>query len=144
MSIAIDENILLYASDSTSRFHARAIDFVRACIAGPELVFLPWPVAMAYLRISTHPSVFARPLSHAEAIGNLEALLSLPHVRTLGEAEGFWQSYLSVTEGLPVRGNLVPDAHLVALLLQHGVTEIASHDRDLQRFAGIRLRDPLA
>ena len=144
MSFALDANLLLYASDTSSPFHARALEFVRVCIAGPELVYLPWPVVMPYLRIATHPAVFQEPLSHTEAVGNLDALISRPHVRTLGEADGFWDAYRSTTRDLVVRGNLVPDAHLVALLLQHGVTTIATHDRDFLKFDGIHVNDPIA
>jgi predicted nucleic acid-binding protein len=76
---------------------------------------------MAYLRIAAHPAVFRTPLSPREAAENLEALLRLPHARLLAEEEGFWDVYRDVTRGITVRGNLVPDAHLAAVLRQHGV-----------------------
>jgi hypothetical protein len=142
VSFAIDANVLLYASDAASPFHERASAFLQRCAEGPELLYLPWSVAMAYLRIATHPVIFERPLSPDEATGNLEALLQRPHVRTLGEGDGFWDAYRRVTSGLVVRGNLVPDAHLVALLLESGVTTLWSHDRDFRRFAGLRVHDP--
>lgn len=142
MSYAIDANLLLYASDSQSAFHERAVAFLRRAAEGPELLYLPWPVVMAYLRIATHPAVFREPLSPSEATANVQALLRLSHVRTLGEADGFWESWCRVTRGLVVRGNLVPDAHLVALLLQHGVATLWTHDRDFQKFEGVRVRDP--
>ena len=72
------------------------------------------------------------------------ALLGQTHVRTLGEIDGFWPMYRRTTAGLVVRGNLVPDAHLAALLLQHGVTTLWTHDRDFRKFEGIRVRDPFA
>ena len=144
MSFAIDANLLVYASDASSKFHARAREFLRGCIAGPELVFLPWPTVTAYLRIATHASLFRAPLTHAEAAANIDVLLSRPHVRTLGELDGFWEHYRGATDGVVVRGNLVPDAHLVALLVQHGVTTLCTHDRDFARFDAIRVRDPLS
>ena len=143
MSYALDANLLLYASDASSDFHPRALAFLERCAAGPELVFLPWPVVMAYLRIATHPSIFDRPLSPEEAEANIEALLARPHVRALGELDGFWETYRRTGEGIVVRGNLVPDAHLAALLIQHGVTTLWTHDRDFRKFEGIRVRDPL-
>ena len=66
------------------------------------------------------------------------------HVCTLGEADGFWNFYQRASRGVVVRGNLVHDAHLVALLLQHGVATLWTHDRDFQKFDGIRVRDPFA
>ena len=144
MSYALDANILLYASNTASSFHQRARQLVERGARGPEIMCLPWPVVMAYLRISTHPAVFDQPLSPQEAMANVEALLSRPNVRTLGEIEGFWASFRRTTEGLVVRGNLVPDAHIAALLLQHGVTTLWTHDRDFRKFEGIRVRDPFA
>jgi hypothetical protein len=142
VSFAIDANILLYASDAASPLHPRASAFLERCAEGPELLCLPWAVAMAYLRIATHPAVFERPLSPDEATGNLEALLRRPHVRALGEGDGFWETYRRVTSKLAVRGNLVPDAHLVSLLVQNGVATLWTHDRGFRRFEGIQVRDP--
>ena len=142
MSFAIDANVLLYASDSSSPFHERALAFLQRCAEGPELLYLPWPVVMAYLRIATHPAIFERPLSPDEAGANVEALLRRPHVRSVGEIDGFWEIYRRTTGGMVVRGNLVPDAHLVSLLLQNGVTTLWTHDRGFHRFEGIRIRDP--
>lgn len=142
MSSAVDANILLYASDTSSPFHDPAAELVRRLAMGPDLLYLFWPVAMAYLRISTHPAVFDRPLDVDAAMGNLEALLGRRHVRTPGEEEGFWGLYRQVAAGMVVRGNLVTDAHLVALVRQHGVGTLWSHDRDFRKFEGIRVRDP--
>jgi uncharacterized protein len=142
LSHAIDANVLLYASDASSAFHEPALTFLRRCAEGPELLYVPWLVVMAYLRIATHPAIFGRPLSPAEAMGNVESLLQRPNVRTLGENDGFWEVYRQVTSRVLVRGNLVPDAHLVALLIQNGVMTVWTHDRDFQKFPGIRVRDP--
>ncbi len=142
MSYAIDANVLLYASDASSALHERALAFLRSCADGPELVYVPWTTVMAYLRIATHPAIFEQPLSPGEATANIESLLQRAHVRTLGEKDGFWEIYREVTEGIVVRGNLVPDAHLAALLIQNGVTTLWTHDRDFRKFSGIRVHDP--
>ena len=98
---------------------------------------------MSYLRIATHPAVFARPLSHDEAAQNVEALLALPHARALSEEEGFWNAYRRLTGDVPLRGNLVPDAHLVTVMQQHGVKTLYTHDRDFRRWSFLDVRDPL-
>ena len=67
MSYALDANILLYATNAASSFHPSARALVERAAAGPELVYLPWPVVMDYLRISTHPAIFERPLAPSEA-----------------------------------------------------------------------------
>jgi toxin-antitoxin system PIN domain toxin len=97
---------------------------------------------MGYLRISTHPGIFSSPLSPAEALGNLEALLNLPRVKILTELEGFLEVYREVTGRFPVRGNLVPDAHLAALLRQHDVRMIYTTDTDFKKFDFLKVRNP--
>jgi toxin-antitoxin system PIN domain toxin len=98
---------------------------------------------MAYLRISTHPSIFAHPLTPEDVLGNIERLLSLPRVRIITEQEGFLAIYQKLNTQFPIRGNLVPDAHLAALLLQHGVRTIYTSDMDFRKFDFLRVRNPL-
>jgi hypothetical protein len=109
---------------------------------GPEIVYLFWPTIMAYLRIATHPAVFRRPLSVTEAVGNIEAFIGRPHIQTPGEQERFWRRFGEVVSDAAPTGNLVPDAHLVGLMLDNGVRTICTHDRDYRRFRGIEVRDP--
>lgn len=144
MSFAIDVNVLLYASDEASPFAARAKTFLADCAAGSEIVCLAWTTVMSYLRIATHSAIFATPLTPDEAMGNVDALLRLPHVRVLGEDEGFWEVYREISRGLVLRGNLVPDAHLAAVLRQHDVRVLYSRDADFRRFDFLEVRDPLA
>ena len=144
MSATVDVNVLVYATDESSPLHTRALNLVDGLARGPDLLYLFWPVIMGYLRMATHPAIFSRPLSMEEATGNIEHLLSLPHARTAGEEEGFWDVYQATTAGVVVRGNLVPDAHLVALMRQDGVGILWTHDRDFRKFEGIRVRDPFA
>ena len=41
-------------------------------------------------------------------------------------------------------GNLLHDAHIAALCIEHGVAELVTGDRDFRRFEGLRLYDPFA
>jgi toxin-antitoxin system PIN domain toxin len=141
VSYAIDLNILLLASNAEAEDHLEARSFLEECAARPEILCLAWPTVMGYLRIATHPSIFARPLSSPEALANIRSLTSLPQVRTLSEEEGFLLIYEKVS-GASVRGNLVPDAHIAAILLQHGVTTLYTRDADFRRFAFLTLRKP--
>lgn len=144
MSFSVDVNILLYASDSESPFYERSRDFLASCMQQGNLFFLGWPTIMGYLRIATHPSVFSHPLTPAEASANVESLIELRHVRVLVEEEGFWEIYRGVAAQVAARGNLVPDAHFAALLRQHGVRTLYTHDRDFRKFDFLDVRDPLA
>lgn len=144
MSFGVDVNILLYASDTGSPKHAKASAFLEQCAAGREVFCLAWLTVMSYLRIATHASIFERPLASAEAMRNIEALLALPHCRAIGEAEGFLRVYQDITSEVSTRGNLVPDAHLAAVMSQHGVVTLYTHDRDFRKFAFLDVRDPLS
>jgi toxin-antitoxin system PIN domain toxin len=144
LSFTLDANVLLYASDETSPHHDRARAFLEELAAGTELVYLFWPTVMAYLRIATHPAVFEQPLAPQDAVANVDDLLRLPHVQTAGEHDRFWPSYKRVAADADARGNLVSDAHVVALMAEHGVRTIWTHDRDYRRFRGVDARDPFA
>lgn len=144
MSATLDANVLLYASDRSSAVHREALSFLRDVAASEELFYVFWPTVMAYLRIATHPAIFAEPLARDDALENVGRLLGLPHVQTGGEPDRFWSSYRGVAEEADVRGNLVADAHVVALMLAHGVRTIWTRDRDYRRFRGIDVRDPFA
>lgn len=141
MSATVDANILVYASNTADPMHVPAVELVRRLAAGPELIYLFWPTLLGYLRIVTHPAILPRPLTPVQAMRNIEALLDRPHVRVAAETETFWPTFRSTAGDRP-RGNDVPDAHLAALMRQHGVRLIYTRDRDFRRFDGIDARDP--
>jgi uncharacterized protein len=142
LSFSCDVNVLLYASDSTSPVHGRAREFLTQAISGGDLFCLAYSTLMSYIRIATHPGIFRQPLTPAQALGSVEALAAQPRVRLLSEEEGFLEAYRSVTAEFPVRGNLVPDAHLAALLRQHGVRTLYTRDADFRKFAFLEVKDP--
>lgn len=144
MSFACDVNVLLYASDGASPAHARARRFLEEACAGGDLFCLGWPTVMSYLRMATHPGIFASPLTPERALSNVEGLADLAHVRLLAEEPGFLEVYREVAGDFPVRGNLVPDAHLTALLKQHGVRTLFTRDADFRKFRFLDVRDPFA
>jgi toxin-antitoxin system PIN domain toxin len=142
MSYSLDVNVLLYASDKSSDRHDAAHRFLQSCAGNPEVLCLTWPTLMSYLRIATHPRVFAAPLTPHEAAANVTALLALPQTRAVAEQEGFIDAYAHVTRDVAVRGNLVPDAHIAAILFQHGVRTLYSNDRDFRKFESLDVKNP--
>lgn len=144
MSQTVDTNVLVYATHTASPFHERARALVEHLVAGPGLAYFFWPAILGYLRIVSHPSILESPLSNDEAMSNVETLLAPSHIRTASEGDGFWVTLRSVAADVKPRGNLVPDAHLVALMREHGVTTIWSHDRDFRKFRGIKVKDPFS
>ena len=143
MSYTVDVNVLLYASDRESPHHASAAAFLRERAEDPDIFCLTWPVIMGYLRLATHPRLFARPLSPQDAVDNIAALLSLPRCRVVSEPEHFLEVYRDIAVEVAARGNLVPDAHVAALARAHGIRTIYSRDRDFRKFPFLRVVDPV-
>jgi uncharacterized protein len=142
LSVTVDTNILLYASNADDDAHKVARELIERLARGPDLLYLFWPTIMGFLRIATHPAIFPRPLVPRQAMGAIAALLQRPNVRSPAEGTGFWEVYCAAA-GEDTRGNDVPDAHLVALMRQHGVAVIYTRDRDFRRYSEIEARDPL-
>ncbi len=143
MSAAIDTNVLLYAANSKSDSFETARALVERLGRGPELLYVFWPVAMGFLRLSTNPAVTDRPFSPQEALSSLGDLIERDHVCTPGEAPDFLAAFRQVAS-IGMRGGDVTDAHIAALMRQHGVSTIYTRDRDFRRFDGIRVEDPFA
>src|SRR5260370_13208472 len=125
MSATVDANILVYASNQSDPVYPQAIQLVTRLAAGPDLLYLFWPAVLGYLRIVTHPAILPKPLSARDATANVEALLQRSHVRSPGEADGFWELFRQTTRD-QARVTDVPDAHLISLLTQHGVRPIST------------------
>lgn len=139
----IDANILLFAVDSRSPAHARAAAWLARALNSESRVGLPWESLTAFVRIATHPRASDHPLApHAawgfvsDWLGALTTWIPLP---TEGHADVLGR----LIEKYRLAGNLVPDGHLAALAIEHGL-EVCSTDSDFARFSEIRWRDPLA
>lgn len=132
----VDANVLLYAVDDQSHFHAAALSWLDAAMNGPERVGFPWVSLTAFQRIITHPRVTANPLTPDEAWGYVTDWLDADQawVPTPGARHREILGRL-LTEG-NLRGNLVTDAHLAALAIEYG-NGICSFDSDFARFPGL-------
>jgi toxin-antitoxin system PIN domain toxin len=143
LSATVDTNILLHAANADDEAHPLARRLLERLAGGPDLLYLFWPTIMGFLRIATHSAIFPRPFTPEQASAAIAELLDRPNVRTSGERDGFWDVY-GATAGRQTRANHVPDAHLAALMRQHGVTVIYTRDDDFRRYEGIHARDPFA
>ena len=144
MTLALDVNPLAYASNDASPFHSRARAAIDQLVRADEPVYLFWPVVMGYLRVATNRKAFRAPLSFEDAIANMEDLLRLPHFRSGSERFEFMRVLRDIGTALPLQGDLISDAHIVALMRQHDVSTVWTHDRDFRKFDGIRVVDPFA
>ncbi len=142
MSRTLDVNVLVYAADETSDRHQRARALLEHVATSPSITYLFWPVLLGYVRVITHPAILTSPLAPEEAIGDVNHLIDLPQIVVTGERERFWAAFQSVAAPVTPRGSVVPDAHVVALMREHGVTTIWTNDRDFRKFDGIRVRNP--
>jgi toxin-antitoxin system PIN domain toxin len=142
MSRTLDANLLVYAADRTAERHERARAFLDHVATTRLITYLFWPVLLGYVRIVTHSGILSSPLSPAAAVADVEDLISRPQIVVVGERERFWNTFKDVAARTAPRGRLVPDAHLVALMLEHGVATMWSGDRDFRKFDGVTVKDP--
>lgn len=141
--ILVDVNILVYASNAASDQHAASRDWLDGQLSGMASVGLPWASLLAFLRIATNQRAFRNPLTMAIAWQQVSSWLSADTVWTPEPTERH-AAVLGDLLALPgVHGNLVPDAHLAALAIEHGLT-LCSTDGDFARFPGLAWRNPLA
>lgn len=138
----VDANLLLFARDAASPFHERARDWLTAQLNGPVRVALPWPCLIAFVRISTHPRVYERPLDPDEAWQQVREWLDATSAWTPAPTERHAEVLGGLVRRHQLRANLVPDAHLAALAIEHGLT-ICSADTDFARFTEARWVNPL-
>lgn len=141
--ILVDANILIYAHIESTSQHAAARGWLEAQLNGSTRVGLPWGSLLAFLRVTTSPRIFPRPVPMSIATLQVSEWLSAEPVWVPQPTERH-ADVLSSLLALPgMHGNLVPDAHLAALAIEHGLI-LCSVDGDYARFSGLRWQNPLA
>jgi len=141
--ILVDANILLYAQDSLSPHHQQAREWWDGRLSQGGPVCLCWTVLSAFIRIGTNHRVFDHPLSLEQALARVQSWLDQPFTRVVRPTEQHWTIFQQMlTDGQAV-ANLVTDAHLAALAIEHGC-ELASTDSDFARFPKLKWSNPLS
>lgn len=138
----VDANLLLYAVDRSTAQHAAASEWLTGVLNGRRRVGIPWQSIGAFLRIITHPRVTTRPLGGAEAWSFVQDWLDADPSWVPPATQRTAAVYAELTAGRPVTGNLVPDAQLAALAIEHGLT-VMTADTDFGRFPEVRSINPL-
>lgn len=138
----VDANLLLYAVDREAAEHEAAAAWFTETLRGQRRVGLAWSTIGAFLRISTHPRIYQRPLSSDVATGFVADWLDAGPVWIPPATPMTFAQYRSITDQVSVTGNLVPDALLAALALEHGLT-VMTTDTDFGRFDGVPFTNPL-
>ena len=134
-----DVNVLLYGVNGDSPRHVAAKAWLVESFARPQGVAFGWMALLGFLRLSTRSGIFARPLGTDQALAVMDVWLSQPTASILNPTERHAGVLGRLLMGAGVAGNLVSDAHLAALAIEHGA-ELGTFDRDFVRFAGLRLQ----
>jgi uncharacterized protein len=141
--ILCDVNVLVYAYRTEAPEHERYERWLREAIASEQAYGLSELVLSRFLRIVTHPRAMTTPAPMESALAFAEALRSQPNALPLAPGPRHWGIFERLCREANATGNLVPDAYLAALAIEHGA-ELVTADRDFARFAGLRWRHPLA
>ena len=141
--ILVDANLLIYAHVDSFAQHARARTWLDDRLNGSAPVGLPWPSLLGFLRVTTNPRIFERPAPMSQAWRQVMAWLVCERAWIPPPTERHGEILGALLDAPGVQANLVPDAHLAALALEHGLI-LCSTDGDFARFAGLRWENPLA
>lgn len=142
MSPLLDANILLYAKFSDLPQHEPARIWLDKHLNAPDPLGIAWVSLSAFVRIATNRRLFERPLSAAEAGAQMLEWTQRRNVWHPEPGPKFGSIFKDLLDESQAAGNLMPDAFLAALCLEHGLTMVSS-DADFARFAGVRWLNPL-
>jgi toxin-antitoxin system PIN domain toxin len=139
----VDANVLLYAVNEDDPHHHLARGWLDRALQGGMAVGFAWVVLLAFLRLSTRPGLFPRPLRAGQALDVVEAWLGQPPAVIVEPTLRHHLVLRGLLEPFGTAANLVGDAHLAALAVEHGAS-VVSFDRDFGRFPGVRHVEPEA
>lgn len=136
----IDVNVLIYAVNSADRHHDRASRWLTAALRGNDTIGLAWTALLGFVRISTNPAIFERPLETDQAFEMIKIWTASPKAVIIEPTSRHLMIMKGLIDQVGTAGNLTTDAHLAALAIEYG-GEVASFDRDFERF-GVRVTVP--
>lgn len=140
--ILIDANLLVYAHVTSFAQHEKARAWLDDRINGATPVGLPWPSLLAFVRIVSNPRIFDRPVTVSAAWAQAESWLAAKSVWIPLPTDRHQQILGPLLANTASGANLVPDAHLAALAIEHGL-QLCSTDGDFARFYGLEWENPL-
>ena len=141
---AVDTNVLVFAEIESASEHDIARALLRELAEGPSPWAIPWPCIYEFLRVVTHPRVFDPPVPTTHALAEVRQLIESPTLLLLGEGPRHLETMEQVLEISGATGNLVHDAHIAALCVESGVSELFTGDRDFARFPQLKVTNPFA
>lgn len=139
--VVVDANVLIYAVDRDAAHHRAARTWLDSALDGYQPIGFAWVVLLAFLRLTTRPGLFARPLAVDEALTVIEEWLQRPAATIVDPSARHFALLRGFLAESGTGGNLANDAHLAAIAIEHGAS-VATFDTDFARFAGVRLTRP--
>lgn len=140
--ILVDTNILLYAEDSLNPLHEDARQWWDTQLSGEFPVCLCWSILTSFIRVSTNRQIFKKPLTVNQALMRVQSWIDQPCLRLINPTASHWQIFQTMLLGGQAKANLVVDAHLAALAVEHGCV-LYSTDSDFSRFPKLKWKNPL-
>jgi toxin-antitoxin system PIN domain toxin len=137
----VDANVLLYAVNSAARHHEPSRRWLDAALSGQDTVAFAWVALLAFVRLATKPGLFPRPLSLDQAFDRVDAWLAAEPAVVVEPTTRHAAIVRSLLAPVGAGGNLVNDAHLAALAVEHRCS-IVTFDRDFGRFPGVSSAPP--
>lgn len=139
--ILVDANVLLYAVNEDAAHHEQSRRWLDAALSGQETVGFAWIAVLAFLRLTTRPGLFPRPLAMSQALQIVDDWMSCPAAVVLAPGSGHLTALRELLPDGQPGGNIVNDAHLAALALEYDC-DVVTFDRDFARFPGVRAHQP--
>jgi toxin-antitoxin system PIN domain toxin len=133
-----DVNVLVYAINPDALQHISARRWLESAFHDPQGVGLAWFALAGFVRVTTKLGILPKVLSVEDALQFVGEWLSHPRAQVLNPADGHAAIFGRLLIGAGRGGNLVSDAHLAAIAIEHGAT-LGTFDRDFERFAGLRM-----
>jgi len=143
--LVVDTNVLVYAADVDSPFHSVCHAWLEAQRRKADAWYSTWSIVYEFLRVTTHPRVMRTPWTSAQAWLFIKAILSAPGFSVLEPTNRHADIFEQLLNEMPhLAGNILHDAHTVALMREHGIRLVVTRDADFHRFNGIEVLDPVA
>lgn len=137
----VDANLLLYAVNSSDPRHDEARDWLDGALGGRETVAFAWVVLLAFVRLSTKVGLFPSPLPVTDAVAQVRAWTAQPPSVPVNPSSRHLDLLTGLLSETGSGGNLVTDAHLAALAVEHDAT-VVTYDGDFARFRGVTWHRP--
>lgn len=132
----LDVNVVVAAYRADHPHHEAVRAWFDDVLAGTDQVAVPRTVWASYLRLVTSSRVFQVPSTVPEALGFARAVAGHPQHLQAEPGARHLDLLEQTCRGADATGNLVPDAVLAAIALEHACT-IATLDRDFARFTAV-------